>query len=523
MRNLALISTLLICVNVAFGQGKTIEQFDKDFLNWYNLDLKNNKTFGSSVEKAYNELLVNKKPQKTVIVAVLDGGVDINHADLKGKIWTNKGEIPDNGIDDDNNGYIDDIHGWNFLGNSNGKNVSYENYEFVRILRDSTADDEILKLAQQDFDNKSKQYEGMIQSLKMLEASCQQAQKNIEDATGIKVNSLEDLKKLPKTKGDVAKAVKFLKSRYKAGLTEEGLNSYMDYCNEQIDYYLNMDFDARSIVGDDAHDIKDTNYGNNMVNGPTSFHGTFVSGIIAAIRNNGIGINGIADSVKIMPVRVVPDGDERDKDVALGIRYAVDNGASIINMSFGKSFSPYKKYVDDAVKYAESKGVLLVHSAGNDASDNDTKEVYPNKYYLDGGEANNWLTIGANSKDNNKTLTASFTNYGKKTVDFFAPGVDVVSLDTLSSYSQGSGTSFSSPVVSGIAALVLSYYPQLKAPQLADILRHSLSMEEKKKVNLPNEGPEKTKKTKFGDLAISGGVVNAYNAMKYAESKYGEK
>ncbi len=523
MRKLILISALFISVNVAFGQGKSIDDFKKEYLNWYNKDLKVDKVLGVGVEKAYNELLINKKPLKTVIVAVIDGGVDINHEDLKGKIWTNEEEIPGNGVDDDQNGYVDDVHGWNFLGNENGDNVSYENYEYVRIIRNHNVDDDTYERAQQEYDKESKRYEATLQNIKMFKGAYLNAQKTIEDATGVKVNNADDIKKLPKTKGDVADAVKFLKKRYKNGFTEEDLDSYMEYCEEQISYYLNKDFDARSIVGDDPQDLSNNVYGNNQVNGPTSFHGTFVSGIIAANRNNGMGIDGIAENVKIMPVRVVPDGDERDKDVALGIRYAVDNGASIINMSFGKSYSPYKKYVDEAVKYAEEKGVLLIHSAGNDASDNDAKEVFPNKYYLSGGEAKNWLTIGANSKDNNKKLTATFTNYGKKTVDFFAPGVDIVSLDTLNSYKQGSGTSFSSPVVSGVAALVLSYYPELKAPELIDILYHSLYITGNKKVYLPNEGPGKKVKTKFEDLTITGGIVNAYQALEYADSKYGTK
>jgi len=523
MKNFFIACAMLGTVLSVQSQGKTIESFNKEYLNWYNKDYTGDKIVGASVDRAYNELIKDLKPKKTVIVAVIDGGVDIYHEDLKGKIWVNEDEIPNNGIDDDNNGYVDDVNGWNFLGNKDGQHVSDETLEITRIVAAGDESNEFYEKAQNLYDSRFKKYDVQVKNIERFMENIKKAQKDIEESTGVKVSGLEDIKKVPSGHPEIVNAVKFLKKKYKAGFTEDGLNEYLDYCKEQLEYNLNKDFDGRKIIGDNPTDINDTDYGNNIVHGPTSFHGTFVAGIIAANRDNSLGINGIATDVKIMAIRCVPDGDERDKDVALSIRYAVDNGADIINMSFGKSISPNKKFVDDAVKYAEEKGVLLVHSAGNDGSNNDVTEVFPNCNYLSGGQAKNWITIGASSKNKDKELPAGFSNYGKKSVDFFAPGVSIVSLDTMSTYSQGSGTSFSSPVVSGVAALVLAYYPELKAEQLIEILENSIyAVDKPKKVLLPSEERGKRAKVSFTDLSKKGGVVNAYQALLYAKEKYGK-
>ncbi len=504
-----------------FSQSNSVEAFEKEYVDWYNKDYKNDKITGASVDKAYELLLKDLTPEKTVIVAVIDGGVDINHEDLEGKIWFNEDEIANNGIDDDNNGYIDDINGWNYLGNSNGDNISFENMEITRIVKSQNEESEFYKEALDLYNNEYKKYTTGIKNLEKLENNIKGAQDHIQKITDIEVKNRKDLKNLPSGNTEIQRAVKYLKKMYKRGISLEELEDYLTHCHEQVDYYLNKEFSPREMVGDDPTDITDTHYGNNIVNGPTSFHGTFVAGIIAANRNNDIGINGVATNVKIMALRVVPDGDERDKDVALAIRYAVDNGADIINMSFGKTLSPEKRFVDDAVKYAEEKGVLLVHSAGNDGSDNDSKRVYPNCHYLDGGFAKNWITIGASAKARNKEIAAVFSNYGKESVDLFAPGVDIVSLDTMNTYKKGSGTSFSSPVVSGVAALVLTYYPHLRAEQLIDILTHSIyPVSKPKKVLKPNDNLPKREKVKFSEICANGGIVNAYNALNYAKENY---
>jgi cell wall-associated protease len=279
-----------------------------------------------------------------------------------------------------------------------------------------------------------------------------------------------------------------------------------------MEYGYNPEFDPRSIVGDNYTNTEERFYGNNDVKGTFPVHGTHVAGVIAANRKNNLGINGIADNVKIMALRAVPNGDERDKDIANAIRYAVDNGAKIINMSFGKDYSPQKDAVDKAVKYAEAKGVLLVHAAGNDDDNNDTKPSFPTRYYKDGKEAANWIEVGASGWGADSTLAADFSNYGKKSVNFFAPGVQLYSTTPANGYETMDGTSFASPAVSGVAAILLSYFPNLTPLQVKDILIKST----RKFDSLMVKKSDKTGVVKFSDLSSSGGLVNAYEAVKLA-------
>ena len=353
-----------------------------------------------------------------------------------------------------------------------------------------------------------------------FEKAYKKAKSIIKSNTGVSVNSADDLSSINSTNQQVLGAKRFLSERYASGFTEQGLENLINSNNEYINYFLNVDYNARTLVGDDPNDITDRIYGNPDVKGPRSNHGTSVAGIIAANRDNGVGINGIADNVKIMCIRSTPRGDERDKDVALGIYYAVDNGAHIINMSFGKEFSPQKRFVDEAVKYAEEKGVLIVHGSGNSGNNIDVKESFPSDRFLDGSEPTNWINVGASSLKLDLEVAAIFSNYGKAHVDVFAPGVDIISTDSSSTYSMHDGTSLSAPVVTGISALLLSYYPQLEPQELIEILMtSSFKFTKPKKVLQPTGSGEKRKKVKFTELSKSGGIVNAYNALIEAERK----
>ena len=286
-----------------------------------------------------------------------------------------------------------------------------------------------------------------------------------------------------------------------------------DHFKSQVEYNLNLEYDPRSIVGDDPENTKERFYGNNDVAGPDARHGSHVSGIIAAVRTNDLGIKGVADNVEILAVRNTPNGDERDKDVANAIRYAADNGAKVINMSFGKAYSWNKTIVDEAVKYAVSKDVLLIHAAGNDNKDLEVEQNFPNPQYADGGVAASWITVGASGWLNDGTIKANFSNYGKTTVDVFAPGVKINSTVPGSKYEDLDGTSMAAPVVAGLAGLIRSYYPKLTAVQVKDIILKSVvKVDQVVKV----QQGETTKDIPFSDLCVTGGIVNAYNALKLA-------
>lgn len=499
-------------------------QTTKEILNWYN-----GASPGMNTEKAY-KLLKGKKGAE-VIVGVIDSGVDIEHEDLKGKIWTNTKEIPGNKIDDDKNGYVDDIHGWNFLGNANGKNIEHENLEFTRIYRNlsprfnnksesdiASNDKELFALyleCKKRLESEKADAEAQLTQINMLlEQVLPMVPKMIAKELGKENYTLKDLKKW-KPKDPNMEQIKMIGTAMLSGeLTDAEMKEGLTHFKNQVEYNLNPSYNPRAdVMGDDPDDFSRNNYGNGDVEGPDALHGTHVSGIICAVRGNKLGGDGVADNVKIMSLRAVPDGDEYDKDIALAIRYAVDNGASIINMSFGKAFSPHQREVYDAMKYAESKGVLLVHAAGNDAANNDEVQNYPSaKYSFQTEPLNNLLSIGANTRNAKGSLAASFSNYGAKSVDIFAPGYEIYNTIPDNKYRKLQGTSMAAPMVAGAAAFLKSYFPSLTMFQIRDILLKSGTSYATTEQTLPGTD----KKVKFSTLCTTGAVINLDEAVKMA-------
>ncbi|MDQ1152513.1 S8 family peptidase [Sphingobacterium zeae] len=515
----------------SFGQSDTIPA------NWFNLDYKTDGVMGISTEKTYKTLLKGKK-SIPVIVAVLDGGVDIHHEDLKDVLWINTKDSLSNGEDNDSNGYINDKYGWNFIGNADGKNVQFDNLELTRLLKELdqkfaniTAASELNDVGQKAFANYRKmtaEYKNKLEEAKMGQFSYDALKRNIDAVVreiGKKPEEItqEDIDNFKATSSTQRIALGYAKDEIQNGGFAKFFNDITEgakYFNNQVDYHLNKTYNSRSIVGDDYEDASERYYGNADVKGPDALHGSHVAGIIGAKRNNNIGINGVADNVKILTVRLVPDGDERDKDVANAIRYATDNGAKVINMSFGKGYAYNKQTVDDAIKYAESKDVLMIHAAGNDSEDNDIEPNFPMKYYTDAkgdttGVANAWITVGATSLRLDSELLADFSNYGKKTVDVFAPGVRINSTIPDSKYKEEQGTSMAAPVVAGLAAMIRSYYPTLSAVETKKIIMESVEKPDQLVKVKVGEGATKT--VRLADISVTGGIANAYNAIIKAE------
>jgi subtilisin family serine protease len=530
MNNRSLLKSLLVAASLFFAvtvQAQTPPEKPKP--NWQNLDLKTDGMFGISTERAYTELLKGKKPTK-VIVAVIDGGVDVNHEDLKSIIWINPKETAGNQTDDDKNGYADDMHGWDFIGSAKG-NVQYDNLELTRLVKKywykyAYTNPDTLKPAELAIYKEQQKLNLELQKKRT------EAQESLQNITGFK-RAIESVQRalatdnptlqdfqmfVPQNQVDNQVKTIVLKmlpnykdyKEFKKKVIDDGYDHY----NEQLNYHLNLDYEPRDMVGDDYTNSNEHFYGNNDVTGPDADHGSHVSGIIGAIRDNTLGIKGVANNVAIMSVRTVPNGDERDKDVANAIRYAADNGARVVNMSFGKSYSWDKKTVDEAVKYAMSKDVLLVHAAGNDNQDNDKEKNFPTRVYENNsGTADAWIEVGASGFKDDKTLKASFSNYGKNSVDVFAPGVAINSTTPNSTYDEHDGTSMAAPVVTGLAALIRSYYPKLTAVQVKDIILQSVV-----KINhkVAIKDGKKEKNIAFDELCKTGGIVNAYNALQLA-------
>ena len=538
-----LFSFLFICSMPAFtnAQGTSIKEYPK---NWYQLDKTETGYYGISLDKAYQ--LVKNRKSKTVLVAVIDNGIDTLHEDLKSRLWKNPGEIPGNGKDDDLNGYVDDIYGWNFIGGKDGRNVYDDASEEARIYYKlkakygNTVPDPASvnpeERAEVEMYRKAKEKvvgidDGGIDLIfyKRIQVTLHKNDSILKVAMNKTLYTGNELDNFEPRQFEAVKAKSSLLGIMKVGNNLEQTNkAFLDELDDFIggeerkeESKTNPPRAYRAeIVQDDETNINDRFYGNNDVMAGTPIHGTHTSGIIAAIRNNGVGMDGIADNVKIMMIRVIPNGDEHDKDIALAIRYAVDNGAQIINMSFGKEYSPEKLWVDDAVRYADSKGVLLVLAAGNDHKNIDLGDNFPNPDYLDGkGRASNFITVGASGDPTNGGVAATFSNYGKKEVDIFAPGVRIYStIAGGNTYGKEDGTSMAAPVVAGTAAFLLSYFPELSAKQLKMIIEKSAT-HLVEKVKLPGTEDLVT----LSDISKSGGIVNVYEAAKLAQTVKGER
>lgn len=544
-----LLSAVAGCMSmILFAQKETVPK------GWHLMDLKDSGYYGISMDKAYAFVKQKKLKSTPIIVAVIDSGIDTLHEDLRDVLWKNPKEIPGNGIDDDNNGYIDDVYGWNFLGGRDGANVEKDSYEAARVYHKfrskwegkevdikslspadarefdawSRAKKDVVKPGEMPEDMDAEKIRETIANLKLADSMIHIGDSIIRKDLDKSEYTCKDLSAYTASSGIAGRLKAIMTDICKENENDEITNvELIEDLQGQIGFLENEIGKVEAaekapvayrsnVVKDNYADFNDKFYGNNnvMVSKSAALHGTHVSGIIAASRNNGVGMDGVADNVQIMTIRAVPDGDEHDKDIALAIRYAVDNGARVINMSFGKGFSPEKKWVDDAVKYAQAKGVLLVHAAGNSALNLDTSWNFPTPVFDDGKRAPNWITVGASGDPKAGGLTASFSNYGKKEVDVFAPGVRIyATVPGGNTYQNLQGTSMASPVVAGLAAFIMQYYPDLSAEQVKLAIEKS-AQKPAKKVTQPGSADE----VNLSDISKTGGLVNAYEAIKIASA-----
>lgn len=502
---------------------------------------------GISMDAAVQRFL-RDKPSQTVVVAVIDSGIDIMHEDLAENIWVNAGEIPFNGVDDDRNGYIDDVNGWNFIGGADGSNVNYDTYEATRVYKslkykyDGADEKKLTKIQKKEYQTYVKAKEIVMAEIEKAKVAATKLQltenkvisllKLLGDNLGDQTLTLQSISQIKDDQNRELAIAKNIVAPYlmvSETLTLDSIKSIIkdDIGQEKsryqikLDYAYNIDYDPRlTIVKDNYADASERFYGNNDVIGPDAIHGTHVAGTIGAVRNNQLGMDGIAPNVKLMAVRAVPNGDERDKDIANAIRYAVDNGASVINMSFGKGFSPNKKEVDEAVKYAAKKDVLLVHGSGNSSQNIDVTDDFPNPFYQKKEgfiikkqkKAKNWIEVSALNYEKGIETVAPFSNYGQVEVDVFAPGMHIYSTTPHNGYEALQGTSMASPVVAGIAATIRSLFPGLTAVQVKEAIMASVTKLDEE-VLLPGS---KIDKVKFSTLSVTGGTVNLEKALEFA-------
>lgn len=492
---------------------KVSEFTESEANNWGHLDLRKDTIPGMSVDKAYSELIKGNKGTK-VVVAVIDSGIDIDHEDLDDVIWTNTDEIPNNGKDDDNNGYIDDINGWDFLGDT-----YEEQFEFVRLLKSGNTNHPRYQEAQKLYDEEYQLWSERKTQYTQIYEQLSSADKVLSEYLKKTDYTKEDVLAIHTLDVQVSQAVRYAKFLYSNDIesipdAKNEVKGDLDIFIQRVDYNLNKSFNGRK-TGDNPDDLDHkVGYGDGNVRPiePSEDHGTHVTGIIAAERNNGLGANGVANNVEIMAIRSTPRGDEYDKDVALAIRYAVDNGAKVINASFGKSFSPHSQWVRDAIIYASDNDVVFVHAAGNDSNNIDIEPNFPSDN-IDGKEiSNTYISVGALAPKYGSSIVASFSNYGIKNVDVFAPGQDIYSTVPENKYEKNSGTSMAAPAIAGLAALIRSQYPKLTAAQVKQVILESGTPISKKVI----VGGEASNIKPFSQLSKTGRIANAYNALLMA-------
>ncbi|MCX2678896.1 S8 family serine peptidase [Galbibacter sp. EGI 63066] len=513
--------------SVEFTYFSNTKPDDNNLNNWILEDIKLDSVPGISLDRAINDELITP-PKNPIIIAVIDTEIDINHESLKRNIWQNKKEIPGNGKDDDANGYIDDINGWNFIGNAKGENIIYPNNESLRIIRAYKKDSlnglvnkELYKKALKKYEEAKESAQSDMDYVNFLTDTYPKSKKALlkffpkEDYTTDQLDSLYDIYK--EKDEELAKLIYYMSDYIKYDLSKEWIDDLRKTVEGDLNKSLNPDYFDRDILGDNPDDINDISYGTPIVNGHIGelYHGTEVASIIAAQTDS---LKGVCENCLIMPVSISSNGNEHDKDIALGIKYAVDNGAKVINMSFGKELSLHKQWVLDAIKYAEDNNVLIVSSAGNSRLNlSEITDYYPNDNLNDETEvSNNYILVGATTNTIDPDLLAYFSNYGQHDVDVFAPGHLIKAAIPNNKYKEDSGTSLSSAVVSGIAGIIFSQYPDLSAAQVKRIIMNS-GVEYNIDVSVPSKDNPK-RLLPFKQLSKSGKIVNVYNALLMAKS-----
>ncbi|TPN87974.1 S8 family serine peptidase [Aquimarina algicola] len=511
---------------------KAIALSEEQQKNWQYKDIINDTIPGISLNKAYNKIIKNRRGEE-IIVAVLDTDPDINHEDLINNIWINKDEIPNNNIDDDGNGYIDDINGWNFVSNAKGNSLTYVQMEETRILskynnyfealdvisKKDKEKYELFKKADSSYRSIIKETKNSISKYHKYKTIRQRAFKIVSEFLSDTIITIEKLDKIKTSDSIIIKNTKILNHAIKKNFDDDYFNKLIREKDSILEFCMNINYDTRIRINDDQDDITDKKYGSPYLSQNINKlkHSTAMSGMIAADRTNKIGLKGVTNNVKIMPLYFTAIGDYTDKDLSLAIKYAVDNGAKIINLSQGKSFSLNQNWVERAIKYAESKNVLIVKAAGNDNLNIDKSDWFPKDQIGKNGKefVQNVITVGASTFFLNSKLKNNSSNYGKNNVDLFAPGYKVKALKPKNQYGIASGSSYSTAIVSGVAALIRSHHPDLSAFEVKDILMKS-GVSYDIDVEIKQEDGSK-KLVPFSELSKSGKIVNAYNALLMAE------
>ena len=549
------------CISVADAQliKQNEEQKKQADLDWYNCSFDKDGVYGAEVNKAY-DFLKGKKIKKRPVVALIGSGMDIEHEDLKQAIWVNPKEKAD-GKDNDKNGLVDDINGWNFLGGKDGQVMEatmregdreflrlkdkYADYIFDGKNYNKVIDGKLTKVADPENIEEYNYYRNQVlpespmagtysgwQLTYVLKAYADKFDQMMKERFPGKELTEADFSICydPKAPRDSLSEVSFMMCAmgfgvYKTDKWETvyaGIKSGAQIEQAKAEYERKVgQFGAdgrKDIIGDNYLDINDNKYGNNVLLTADAAIGTMEAGISVAKRENGLGGNGIMDQAEIMTLRVAANGEPYLKDIALAIRYAVDHQADIIMLPVQNTLYPedQKKWISEALEYAESKGVFCVTPAWEGAQDLAVETYYPNRWMTGKKELTNLMVVCSSDKNGNPSMNS---NYGAKEVDLYAPGMEIYSTYTGDTYQSGTGLGLAAATTVGVAALIKAYYPHLTGTQIRNILLETVTSRKDAEVEkgIVVDGKPTQDLFLFGDLCLSGGIINAYQAVVAAD------
>lgn len=549
------------CISVADAQliKQNEEQKKQADLDWYNCSFDKDGVYGAEVNKAY-DFLKGKKIKKRPVVALIGSGMDIEHEDLKQAIWVNPKEKAD-GKDNDKNGLVDDINGWNFLGGKDGQVMEatmregdreflrlkdkYADYIFDGKNYNKVIDGKLTKVADPENIEEYNYYRNQVlpespmagtysgwQLTYILKAYADKFDQMMKERFPGKELTEADFSICydPKAPRDSLSEVSFMMCAmgfgvYKTDKWETvyaGIKSGAQIEQAKAEYERKVgQFGAdgrKDIIGDNYLDINYNKYGNNVLLTADAAIGTMEAGIIVAKRENGLGGNGIMDQAEIMTLRVAANGEPYLKDIALAIRYAVDHQADIIMLPVQNTLYPedQKKWISEALEYAESKGVFCITPAWEGAQDLAVETYYPNRWMTGKKELTNLMVVCSSDKNGNPSMNS---NYGAKEVDLYAPGMEIYSTYTGDTYQSGTGLGLAAATTVGVAALIKAYYPHLTGTQIRNILLETVTSRKDAEVEkgIIVDGKPTQDLFLFGDLCLSGGIINAYQAVVAAD------
>jgi hypothetical protein len=510
MKKIGILLILGTCFTSALSQSKQI----KNYAGWHKLCGENLRGANTEAARIYmGERWFGTK--KNIVVGVIDSGIDTTLESVRPALWSNPKEKPD-GKDNDGNGYVDDLHGWNFLGTADGTfNMTsagtQEFREFKRLYPKykHVNAEEMANNAEYQYYlamRKAAGINGYLRAYAFAQQkamarhaidSIAQAMPGIDADTMCVTNVMRLDVNEPRWESWVSAQIADI-VRSGGSMTwakfKQRQQAALQLMQNRI-ASIERDIDKRTLMGDNMNDASDIHYGNNTLTVDGCEHGTFVAGIIAGQTPDDKRYEGICPEAKIMTIRICPDGDEYDKDVSTAIRYAVDNGAKVINMSFGKYTSPQADMVNDAIAYAARHDALIVQAAGNDHKDIDRANYFPTAVDKQGRRFDNYIRVGATDMHGH---ASKISNYGARNVDIFAPGEYIASVFPGNKKDLSQGTSLAAPVVAGVAAMIRCYFPRLTATEVKHILMESAS-------RMDEQG-----------LSVCNGIVDALAAVKMA-------